>query len=128
VGKIIHLDTHVVVWLYAGDLELVPARARAMLATGEILLSPMAVLELEYLYETGRVKAKAETMVTGLADDIGLRICDTDFPGIIRHALRQTWTRDPFDRIITAQAEKAKASLITKDQTIHKHYKHAVWE
>jgi PIN domain nuclease of toxin-antitoxin system len=127
-GKVVYLDTHVVAWLYAGDLELVPAHARAVMATGELLVSPMAALELEYLYETEKLKAKAEQIIQTLSRDIGLRICDADFPGIVRHALRQTWTRDPFDRIITAQAEKAKASLVTKDETIHKHYKHAVWD
>ena len=37
------------------------------------------------------------------------------------------WTRDPFDRIITAQADLEKATLITKDATIRAHYSRAMW-
>ena len=37
------------------------------------------------------------------------------------------WTRDPFDRIITAQAELCGAKLLTKDRTIHNYYVNAAW-
>jgi PIN domain nuclease of toxin-antitoxin system len=37
------------------------------------------------------------------------------------------WTRDPFDRIIVAQATLKHSPLITKDETLRKHYKHCIW-
>ncbi|MCF7950382.1 MAG: hypothetical protein K9L57_01970 [Spirochaetaceae bacterium] len=40
---------------------------------------------------------------------------------------RHKWTRDPFDRLITAQADIQAASLLTKDGTIRTHYPKAVW-
>ena len=45
----------------------------------------------------------------------------------IRQAIEQTWTRDPFDRIIVAQSKLADAPLLTKDNTIRKQYKKAFW-
>ncbi len=39
-----------------------------------------------------------------------------------------SWTRDPFDRIITAQASLNEALLITKDGSIRKNYARAVWD
>ena len=37
------------------------------------------------------------------------------------------WTRDPFDRLITAQAALDDSPLLTKDDTIHTYYPEAVW-
>ena len=37
------------------------------------------------------------------------------------------WTRDPFDRLITAQAAVDDSPLLTKDDTIHTYYPKAVW-
>ena len=42
-------------------------------------------------------------------------------------SVKETWTPDPFDRLIVAQARLLDASLITKDELIHKHYKKAIW-
>ena len=41
--------------------------------------------------------------------------------------MRQSWTGDPFDRIIVAQAALRRASLITKDADIRAHYDRALW-
>jgi PIN domain nuclease of toxin-antitoxin system len=43
-------------------------------------------------------------------------------------ALGQSWTRDPFDRIIVSQAALRNAPLVTRDQVIRDHYSQAVWD
>ncbi len=50
----IYLDTHVVVWLYAGLTARLRPAARDLLNTSDLAISPMVFLELQYLYETGR--------------------------------------------------------------------------
>jgi PIN domain nuclease of toxin-antitoxin system len=40
---------------------------------------------------------------------------------------RVQWTRDPFDRLIVAQALLHDAPLITKDEHIRRHYAGALW-
>ena len=50
---IAYLDTHLVVWLYAGQVELIPHSVREILENSNLLLSPMVDLELEYLFEIG---------------------------------------------------------------------------
>ena len=42
-----YLDTHVVVWLYAGLLDRFGAKATADLNREELIISPMVVIELE---------------------------------------------------------------------------------
>lgn len=55
----IYLDTHVLVWLYAGRPDLLPAGARALIDANALLVSPIVALELQYLHETGRTNEPA---------------------------------------------------------------------
>lgn len=126
-AAVAYLDTHVVVWLYAGRLDLIPARARALIEDQPPLTSPIVALELEYLFETGRISEPARTLLQALGRDVGLRLCDLPFPDVATVALRQSWTRDPFDRIIVAQAALRRAPLITRDAAIRAHYARALW-
>ncbi len=87
----------------------------------------MVALELEYLFETGRTSEPARTVLQALGRDIGLRLCDLPFADLAGAAMRQSWTRDLFDRIIVAQAALRRPSLNTKDANIRTHYDRALW-
>ena len=126
-ATLIYADTHVVAWLYAGRPDLIPPRARRLIEDNPLLVSPMVALELEYLFATGRTSEPARTVLQALGRDIGLRLCDLPFPDVAGVAMRQSWTRDPFDRIIVTQAALRRTSLITKDATIRAHYDRAFW-
>ena len=123
----IYLDTHVVVWLYAGELEKLSEPAKEMINDNDIFISPVVRLELQYLFEIQRITDEAKIIVTDLSDRIGLKICSKDFNVIISSALDHFWTRDPFDRIIVANAALNNNILISKDQNIIDNYKKAVW-
>lgn len=122
-----YLDTHVVAWLYAGKLELIPLPAKTLLADSDLVISPMVVLELQYLFEIGRTVTPARDVVAALQTEIGLKVCDLPFATVADRALDQTWTRDPFDRLIVGQAALREAPLLSKDGAIHEHYPRAVW-
>ena len=123
----IYLDTHIVVWLFAGLLEKFSQSTKTILNENEILISPIVRLELEYLHEIERVKEPAHVIVPDLADRIGLRVCEKDFNSIVSQAIKLTWTRDPFDRLIVANAALNENILISKDQDILERYTHARW-
>ena len=46
---------------------------------------------------------------------------------VFDHAIDYQWTRDVFDRLITAEAEAMGFALITKDQKILANYEKAIW-
>lgn len=49
----IYLDTHVLVWLYASaDKKLSPAACVAIEAAKELRISPMVLLEIDFLHES----------------------------------------------------------------------------
>jgi len=122
-----YLDTHVVAWLYAGQIEQLGTGARERVEQDDLLISPAVVLELEYLKEIGRLKAAAPKIIGELAEDIGLRVCELPFSKIVECALAEKWIRDPFDRLIVGHAKANEAPLVTKDAKIRQHYRRAVW-
>lgn len=124
----IYLDTHLVVLLFRGDPALLSEPVRnAIEEHDELLVSPAVLLELEYLHEARLLKNTATSVMETLAGEIGLRICEQPFPLVVQLALREKWTRDPFDRLIVAQARTRSATLATADETIHHHYNRALW-
>jgi PIN domain nuclease of toxin-antitoxin system len=115
------------VFLYEDADASLPALARSLIAGDEVLLSPMVILELQYLFEVGRLTVAAEAIISTLQRAGSVHICDLPFDDVARAALQETWTRDPFDRIIVAQARLRGAVLITKDRLIREHYERAAW-
>lgn len=124
----IHLDTHVLVWLSGEEQERVPRAARERLEHEQVSCSPMAQLELAYLYEIGRIRRNANDVLAVLTPSLGLTLSPAPLAAVIAHALDLTWTRDPFDRLIAANALVDGAGLLTADDTILAHCPAAFWD
>ena len=121
------LDTHVVVWLYAGLLSRISASVQRRLNNERLGLSPFVQLELAYLYEIGRVTTPAVTVIEDLASRLELVIADVAAASVCSAAMGLTWTRDPFDRLLAAQAVTSGLTLVTKDVTLREHLSLAWW-
>lgn len=122
-----YVDTHALVRLYEGEIGRLSRPLRRSIEADDVLVSPAAVLELELLYEIGRLRVDATRVIEVLSDELGLRVCDLPFSTVVQYALKEGWSRDPFDRLIVAQAKANDAPLVTKDQRIHAHYRRAIW-
>jgi PIN domain nuclease of toxin-antitoxin system len=111
---IAYLDTHIARHLAHGNLRMSRDAAR-LIQSAELLVSPMVLVELEYLYEINRLTVPGRDILRKLENEIGLRMCDLPF-------------RDPFDRMIVAQAKvNGLAPLISSDEIIAGHYPRTVW-
>lgn len=124
----IYLDTHVVVWLYAGDIDRFPPGVRRLIESSELYVSPAVILELQFLKEIKRLTVESILIIETLSASIGVKVCEHSFVDIIRSSLSQVWTRDPFDRMIVGNAALNDTTLITKDSLIRDNYEHAYWQ
>ncbi len=69
----IYLDTHVVVWLYAGQLERFSDEVQTLLNEHDLRICPIVQLELQYLHEIERITVEAQTILADLGARIGLQ-------------------------------------------------------
>ena len=112
------LDTHVFLWLM-GEPERVPAPIRSELAESgtEILVSAASAMEVATKVRLGRLEPARHLVDTWLArvHDLRARELAVSTP----HALLAgslTWAhRDPFDRLLVAQALIGNVALVTSD-------------
>jgi PIN domain nuclease of toxin-antitoxin system len=124
----LYLDTQVVVWLAAGAIDKISPAATESIRKSDLLISPMVLLELEYLYEIKRLLKPPLALLNQVDTQIGLAVADASFSAVLHTALFETWTHDPFDRVIVAQARTdGHALLATSDIKIRDNYPRAVW-
>lgn len=67
------LDTHAVVWLYSGDLHLFSAKGCQLMEENDLVISPIVLLELQYLFEIQRITAEPTIVFDSLSESVGLR-------------------------------------------------------
>jgi PIN domain nuclease of toxin-antitoxin system len=91
-------------------------------------VSAIVELELNYLHEVGRVTAPATAPLAALRKTIGLQVADVSTAALVRAASGLSWTSDPFDRLIAAQAIVADVPLVTGDRTILANLPLATWD
>jgi PIN domain nuclease of toxin-antitoxin system len=124
---VIHLDTHAVAWLYAGDLARFPQPVCEVLEAEDLVVSPIVELELQLLYEIRRIADPGRTILDDLMARVGLQMSNAPFHRVVAAAGKLDWTRDPFDRLIVGQAMADAARLVTRDRVIREHYRAALW-
>jgi PIN domain nuclease of toxin-antitoxin system len=125
---IAYLDTQALVWLSQGSLDDISPNVTRLIQNADLFYSPMVLFELELLYEVKRIKQSARDIQRKVEYELGVRLCDLPFSLIAAAALDEKWTRDPFDRLIVANAKaNGFAWLISADEAIRKHYPRTVW-
>lgn len=124
----IHLDTHVLVWLFGGQRKRIPDRAQQRLEDERLAISPIVELELTYLFEVGKVSLPAYDVLSELRPALELSMSAAAFPALIEAAVPLRWTRDPFDRLIAATAIVDGATLLTADTTLLSNLPAARWD
>jgi PIN domain nuclease of toxin-antitoxin system len=125
-AAVAHLDTHIALWLYDVRLDRLSSRQRDLIETCDLRVSEFVRLEMQYLHEIGRIKIAPARILAHLAAhaEVALSACPLHI--ILDEAMKLSWTRDPFDRMIVSNTLAEKARLITCDEVILKHCRLAI--
>ncbi len=125
---IAYLDTHVAIWLVDGQLKKISKPASQMIERCSLLLSPTVVLEIEYMFEVGRISKRSAVVLDTLKADLNVELCSLPFLSVTKTAVFESWTRDTFDRLIVAHARaNGVAALISADERVGANYSATVW-
>jgi PIN domain nuclease of toxin-antitoxin system len=107
------LDTHFLIWILLRSRRL---RRYPWLDDHRPWgVSPVSLLEIQFLAEVGRLTIKAPGFFEAFHADPRFCVDDPPFAAVIRHALGLSWTRDPFDRLLAAHSAVRRVPLCTAD-------------
>lgn len=121
------LDTHAAIYLWEGEVDRFGRDSLVLLRESDLFLSPFVRLELAYLKEVQKLIFEPDALIADLVLQLAVSLSADSLAEIISGAMKLTWTRDPFDRLITVTVLLHDAPLITRDRNIHEHYAYAVW-
>lgn len=107
------LDTNAVIWIDRGH-----RRVKRLSDGGPLFVSPATLIELQMLDELGRIRFKAAGSVRSIVEDDRWTVDDPPSIDWFTLASEESWTRDPFDRLIVAHARLRGWRLATADRTL----------
>ena len=109
------LDTHVALWML-GEPQRLGATTRAAIARldNDVVLSVASVWEASIKAAQGRLTAPAD--IWDQLEQSGVRIVAIERDDAIAAAELPNHHRDPFDRMLIAQAVERQAILVTADR------------
>lgn len=121
------LDTHALVWAIT-EPELLPDRVRQVLQGAEIKASAVSYWEL--MLKKGRPNALVNEPAAWW-DRYVTRTAIEVLPVRVKHIDRldtlQEWHRDPFDRMLVAQALAEGCTLVSGDRILARYSVPLIW-
>ena len=115
------LDTHVLLWGLSDDRRLnKPSREIIVNPSNEIFISTVSIWEAAIKAALGRIEMEV--------DDLDAAVADADFQSLpinFQHAATvgrlPSVHRDPFDRMLVAQASVEELRIVTHDRVFERY-------
>jgi PIN domain nuclease of toxin-antitoxin system len=114
------LDTHFLIWILTGVERIEEYPWLDDYRPWGI--SPISLLELQYLAEIGRIELDAGGLLQALELDTRFVLDEPPLIPLIQRALPLAWTRDPFDRLLAAHSVARRVPLCTVDRLLLEHH------
>jgi PIN domain nuclease of toxin-antitoxin system len=119
------LDTHTFLWSVLTEQRL-GKKALAVIGDTQsaVYFSPISAYEIINKYRIGKLDGCEQVVgnIPGIVKELGVRILDITLEHTVKAASLKWRHRDPFDRLLVAQAQSHGLILITDDKEI-KDYK-----
>jgi PIN domain nuclease of toxin-antitoxin system len=125
------LDTHAFLWFNADDPRL-GRNAHALIsgAEHEVILSAASAWEIAIKYSLGRLEEVNEpphSYVPARIAHYGFAQLPVEFRHTFQVALLPHYHRDPFDRLLIAQAQVEGLPILTSDPNIARYDVETIW-
>lgn len=114
------LDTHFLLWIVVGSARLDEFDWLGRYAPWGV--SPLSFLEIQCLSEVGRLEVDIEAFTKAVMEDPRWIVDEVPLVALVRHSLPLSWTRDPFDRLLSAHSAARRVPLCSADRRIRAHH------
>ena len=112
------LDTHVVLWLLTDPTRLGSAKVEQLASFSERLsVSAASAWEMAIKQSNGKLAlpGPAESWLPGVFDEFGFDLLPITVDDALAVRALPWHHRDPFDRLLVAQAKRRGMTLVTRD-------------
>ena len=89
--------------------------------------TPGSLLEIQFLAEVGRIEVNQPGFSQAVATDRRFLIDEVPLVALVEKALPLSWTRDPFDCLLTAHSEARRIPLCSLDRVILGRSHRSLW-
>lgn len=113
------LDSHVVLWLLDGDARARDIASRLVRGADAASVSAVSVYEIEVKRRAGRLVAPPD--LVGALSSLPVALVDVDANDAAMAAGLPPIHRDPWDRLIVAQAIRRDLILVTADRVVKRY-------
>jgi PIN domain nuclease of toxin-antitoxin system len=110
------LDTHIALWAITGDATLDEKFLDRLRHDPDIFLSPVSLWEITIKQATGKLAGPPD--LAARVRDMGFRELPVTYAHAIAAARLPAHHRDPFDRMLVAQAAVEGLTLASRDESI----------
>jgi PIN domain nuclease of toxin-antitoxin system len=110
------LDTHIALWAITGDAILDEVFLDRLRHDPDIFLSPVSLWEITIKQATGKLAGPSD--LAERVRDIGFRELPVTYAHAIAARRLPPHHRDPFDRMLVAQAAVEGLTLVSRDESI----------
>ena len=110
------LDTHLLLWALSQPSKLSPA-TRKQIVTAEVYVSAASIWEVSIKSALGKLAAKASDVLAGI-EPAGFTLLPISGEHAAKVAELPMLHKDPFDRMLVAQASVEPMVLLTNDETL----------
>ena len=113
------VDTHIFVWWLSDDKKLKPS-IRKILENKENQITASVINGIEISVKARTKKIKLKTRIKTMFDISGFKVLDVTLSHVLELDKLPVYRnhKDPFDRILIAQARVENLTLITSDEKI----------
>lgn len=125
------LDTHVVLWWSTSGAARLSSIARDLIESGstEALVSVVSAFEIAAKARRGRLDLPdlPERYIPGLLQRHGFDVLEVGLTHALRAGSLPLIDRDPFDRLLVAQAQIEGLPIVTADPVIGRYDVETIW-
>ncbi len=123
------LDTQVLIWVEKKNSPLSPKTLKTILAEPILLVSKVSVLELAIKVKTGKLHLNQPitNFVESFLSTYNAKILDISLAHIYQTEKLPLHHRDPFDRLLIAQAAVEQIPIVSSDEWFDQYEVQRIW-
>lgn len=113
------LDTHVLLWVLAGDKRLTRSSRDILTSANTVVVSVVSAWEIALKAAAGKLRAPED--LEDAVRESGLSMTTLDFADVAESARLPLRHSDPFDRMLVAQTRVRGLTIMSKDRQLEQY-------